>query len=84
MIDLESVGWGSRWDGSAKIFTKDCSTCIYHVNINRRDICGWGVAFKYIERAENTRRCMLVGREPPRQSFLQYLREVKRYGAMCL
>ncbi len=51
-----------RWDGELIHLTKDCNTCDFHRNMNNHDLCGWGIAFKYLVKKEKIRRCEIRNR----------------------
>ncbi len=38
----------SRWDGEIKNKTKNCNECSFKVDFWEREICAWGIAFKYL------------------------------------
>ncbi len=51
------------WDGGYKYKTEDCETCEYYRQINEKEICGWGVAFKYLCQRKNPRKCEVKNRQ---------------------
>ena len=67
---------GYEWDGNFKLATKDCNGCLWYIEIRGRALCGWGVSFKYLDRADTLRRCIVKDRENKEHS-LDYLLEVK-------
>ena len=60
----------SRWDGGGVYYTKDCPGCPFYRALKdgeeNIEVCGWGVAFKFLDRRERVRRCDLLRREKPR------------------
>jgi len=54
---------GEDWDGSDKLFTKDCPRCEWYRKIGRQDLCGWGKAFKYLFKVEKPRKCEVRNRK---------------------
>lgn len=70
----------SRWDGSYKNYTKDCNSCPFYREIKEHELCGWGVAFKYLVREqERLRKCEIKNREHGQQNFIPsviYLDEI--------
>jgi hypothetical protein len=70
--------YGYPWDGNVKIYTKDCSHCNYHKNIKSRDVCGWGVSFKYLQASGNPRRCQVISKPVPKYNSLAYLIQEER------
>ena len=63
----------SRWDGSSKAYTKNCNTCEAYRKITGKELCGWGIAFKYLERTANQRKCELINKKQPQNNSLKYL-----------
>ncbi len=53
---------GGTWDGSRIYKTKDCDDCRYHRTYNGYELCGVGIAFKYLTFRSNPMRCNLVER----------------------
>jgi hypothetical protein len=66
-----------RWDGESKNKTKNCDSCIFKVYFYDKEICAWGVAFKYIG-GEPTRKCEYIGKEPPKNNSLEYVTFAKK------
>lgn len=63
---------GQRWDGDLKNKTKNCDECNFKIDFHEREICAWGVAFKYIG-SEPTRKCEYFGKEPPKNNSYEYV-----------
>ncbi len=63
----------TRWDGSSKTYTLDCNNCEWYRRIGRRELCGWGIAFKYLIRTNNSRRCEIKNRGAPENQSIKYL-----------
>jgi len=51
-----------RWDGDYKLLTKDCFNCEFYREIDKKELCGWGVAFKYLCKTEKPRKCEVKNR----------------------
>ncbi|MAG47873.1 hypothetical protein CL617_04665 [archaeon] len=51
------------WDGSSKLYTKNCSGCDFYREINSQDLCGHGVAFKILDKIENPIACAVKDNE---------------------
>jgi hypothetical protein len=60
----------SVWDGSAKSFTKLCSECDVHREIDNESRCYWGVAYKVLDKTKILSYCQLIGRPSPRKERL--------------
>ena len=67
-----------RWDGDLKNKTKNCEKCNFYVEFWDKEICGWGVAFKYLSGSENLRKCEYFGKEPPENNSLNYVLSAKK------
>lgn len=63
---------GMRWDGDLKNKTKDCDECKFKFDFHDREVCAWGVAFKYVV-GEPTRKCEYFGKEPPKNNSFEYV-----------
>ncbi len=63
---------GNKWDGTFKGYTKDCKSCEFYREIENKELCGWGVAFKYLVRPIKLRKCEVKNRE-----FEYYYHSVK-------
>ncbi len=66
------------WDGETKNKTKNCIDCKFRVDFHDKEICAWGVAFKYVVGEENLRKCEYFGKEPPEKNSYEYVLEAKR------
>ena len=53
---------GSVWDGASIYRTKDCDGCRYHRAYNSYELCGVGIAFKYLIQRGNPMKCQLIDR----------------------
>jgi len=62
MEKLISKRKDQRWDGQLIYLTKDCKSCDFYRNIFEKDLCGWGVAFKYLVQKEKSRKCEIKNR----------------------
>ncbi|MFH1503715.1 MAG: hypothetical protein ABIE36_03600 [Candidatus Diapherotrites archaeon] len=51
-----------RWDGELIYKTKDCDSCDFYRMIFRNDLCGWGIAFKYLVQKEKPKKCEIRNR----------------------
>ena len=52
-----------RWDGGIIYFTKNCGgECEFYRKIKDDDLCGWGIAFKYLTKREKQRKCEIKNR----------------------
>ncbi len=66
-----------RWDGGYKNLTNNCSECRFYRRIKDNQLCGWGIAFKYLIKPEKTlRKCDLSEREQTKYPSFTYLDEV--------
>lgn len=54
---------GGRQDGTSKLFTKDCEGCKFYREIERKDLCGWNMAFKYLVQTDSPVKCEVKNRE---------------------
>ena len=70
---MEIARRGHEWDGSSKYLTKDFEGCEWYREIGGREICGWGVALKYLVEAEKPRRCEVKNRGEGRFPSMDYL-----------
>lgn len=68
----------SRWDGGTNYQTKDCESCPFYRKISRDDLCGWGIAFKYLAKTEDPKKCEIRNRNrpAPREQSIKYLDEL--------
>jgi hypothetical protein len=71
----------SRWDGDKKNKTKNCNLCDFKVEFHKREICAWGVAFKYVV-GKKTRKCEYFGKEPPKNNSFEYVIEAKKLNLL--
>jgi len=67
---------GMQWDGNSKRYTTDCKKCSLYRKIDGRELCGWGVAFKYLESVDNPQKCEIRNRDPPANQPIKYLEEI--------
>lgn len=67
-----------RWDGETKNKTKNCNKCPLKVDFWDKEICAWGVIFKYVVGTENLRKCEYFGKEPPKNNSLDYVLNAKK------
>ncbi len=69
-----------RWDGDIKSKTKNCEVCEFEVDFLDREICAWGVAFKYLSGTESDglRKCEYFGKEPLENNSLAYVLQAKK------
>jgi hypothetical protein len=70
-----------RWDGRLIYQTKDCDSCNFYRKIKGNELCGWGVAFKYLVQKEKPRKCEIRNR--PQEGYythhsLEYLDNLVR------
>lgn len=68
--------FGIIWDGGYKDYTKDCHGCEWYRKIDNQELCGWGVAFKYLITIEKPRKCGIKNREQTPYASVRYLDEV--------
>ncbi len=68
-----------RWDGDIKNKTKDCDECNYKVDFWDKEICSWGVAFKYLSGTESDglKKCEYFGRKPLKNNSFEYVLSAK-------
>jgi hypothetical protein len=64
-----------RWEGETKLRTKDCDGCDFYRKIDGKELCGWGVAFKYLERTGKPRKCEVRNRPARENQSIKYLDE---------
>jgi len=64
--DVVEVFSNSRWNGSYKLYTKNCSECQYYRFIEKEDRCYWGIAWKCLIKNEKQRKCSLLNETSPR------------------
>ena len=76
MNEIQKRPW-SVWDGASIYRTKDCDGCIYYRNINEYEICGAGLAFKYLTEREGPRKCTIIKRVSSTPS-VSYLDEIMK------
>lgn len=59
--------WLTKYDGLAKDYTSDCSSCPFYRRFENSELCGVGVAFKYLEHGGNdSKRCKVKDIIPER------------------
>jgi len=68
-----------RWDGESKGKTKDCDKCDFKVNFWDKEVCCWGISFKYLYDGKNMRKCEYVGKKPPENNSLKYVLYAKKH-----
>lgn len=66
----------SDWDGGYKYKTKNCEGCEFYREINNKELCGWGVAFKYLDKSKKFRKCGIKNKKPPKNNSIKYLDDV--------
>jgi hypothetical protein len=53
-----------RWDGALIYFTENCGAgCEFYRKIDNKNLCGWGIAFKYLVPKEKSRKCEIRNRK---------------------
>ena len=57
--DIVDTFSDSRWDGSLKDYTKECSGCGYYRFMDYRNTCYWGVAWKILVKPKKVNNCGL-------------------------
>jgi len=57
-----------RWDGGLIYKTKNCNNCDFYRKINNQNLCGWGVAFKYLIEKEKPKACEIKNR--PEETYM--------------
>ena len=65
-----------RWDGCSKGFTKDCESCEAYFQIKEFEVCGWGMAFKYLSRKRKRKKCNIKDKTPINKETMEYLEEI--------
>ncbi len=66
-----------RWESSYKNYTKNCLQCEWYRKIDDQELCGWGVAFKYLVKSEKLRTCEIKNRkDKPNYPSIKYLDEL--------
>ena len=65
----------SRWEGTYKLYTKDCKECNFYRKIEGDGLCGKGRTFKYLERQKKIRRCGIKNKTIENSS-IRYLDEI--------
>ena len=69
--------FGIMWDGDYKAYTKDCLECGWYRKIDDRELCGWGIAFKYLVKLEKLRTCEVRNRkDKPKHPSIKYLNKL--------
>lgn len=63
-----------RWDGGLIYRTKDCDSCDFYREINNQNLCGWGVAFKYLVEKEKPKKCEIRNR-PIQKPWIEEFKE---------
>ncbi len=74
----------SRWDGSRKYYTKNCDECEFYRKIEDKELCGWGIAFKYLIKTEKPRKCNVLRRGLPEfgKHSVEYLDKIIKEGIL--
>ncbi len=67
-MEIPKRHW-SRWDGGRKNYTKDCDACEFYRKIEGEELCGWGVAFKYLVLPEKMRKCEVKNRDIKKDAY---------------
>lgn len=52
-----------RWDGEVIYFTKNCNGCEFYRKMNKDNLCGWGIAFKYLTPRGKLKKCEIKNRQ---------------------
>ena len=65
----------SRWDGEFIYHTKNCLSCNFYKRIehdkDKIEVCGWGVAFKFLYTKEKMKKCDLLRREQTKDPSIE-------------
>jgi hypothetical protein len=72
--DIVDTFSDSRWDGSLKDYTKECSGCGYYRFMDYRNTCYWGVAWKILVKPKKMKKCEFTHKPSPR------LEEMKKHN----
>lgn len=74
----------SKWDGDTKNKTKNCNECNFKVDFWDKEICSWGVAFKYLsgKESDGLRKCEYFGKKPPENSSFEYVLIAKKQNLL--
>lgn len=65
-----------HWDGSYKYYTKNCDRCNFYRKIDDKELYGWGVAFKYLARNNQSRKCEFKDKDINDYHSIKYLDEI--------
>jgi hypothetical protein len=69
-----------NWDGELKNKTKNCIDCKFKIDFDDKEICSWGVAFKYLSGENPSRKCEYFGKEPPKNNSQEYVLYAKKHN----
>ncbi len=61
------------WDGASKTYTQNCDNCEVYRKIKGKELCGWGIAFKYLEKTRTPKKCALTNKKQPEHNSIKYL-----------
>jgi hypothetical protein len=77
----------SRYDRGIKDYTRDCNTCEFYRKIKGEELCGWGVAFKYLIQPKKMKKCEVKNRDMKKDMYgfkethsVKYLDEIIKKG----
>ena len=70
------------WDGASKAHTQNCDNCKAYRKIKGEELCGWGRAWKYLERTTSPRKCALTNKKQPEYNSIKYLDELIKNAIM--
>jgi hypothetical protein len=65
-----------RWDGHFNYYTKDCTSCQWYRKIENSELCGGGVSFKYLVKADKQRKCAFKNTKQDKERSVVYLDEI--------
>lgn len=69
-----------RWDGELKSKTKNCDECNLKIDFWDKEVCCWGISFKYLCNGENLRKCEYFGKKTPENNSLEYVLYAKKHN----
>ncbi len=79
----------NRWDGGIKNHTKNCGQCEFYRKIGGNELCGWGIAFKYLVQPKKMKECEVKNRDmkKDRDGFeethsIKYLDKITKEGIL--
>lgn len=71
-----------RWDGGWKKYASNCDGCDFYRRIGDDELCGYGVAFKYLGRDGKPRKCEIrnigIGAHDNSIEYLDRIRIVEK------